>query len=426
MPQHENNLTTPKSPTSIPINLVGLASVLGTLLFIRSYSKPLPLVYMAIICLAVYAVTIIVLEFVFLKTYRNVSTGLDFSIKPRWDLERACIKLLGFYFTLFIIAFSYWLLQEYHGSFYNHYWLFLKTVLPILLVLAIPYFIIIDSFMLVPKDGYWHIVMFAFGRWKQVDYNVLKQHLLGWMVKAFFLPLMFTYCVDNINYFKNLNIATVTDNFKNFYDFSFAVIFGIDVLCVTAGYCLTIRLFDSHIRSTEPTILGWFVALECYQPFWSFFSGYYFKYDDNLYWGDWLSGHPSLSAIWGCSILFLVAVYVYATIPFGIRFSNLTNRGILTNGPYRFCKHPAYVSKNLSWWLISIPFISSTGALRLSCLLLCVNFIYFLRARTEERHLSKDSSYIEYATAMNELSIFAWIGKLLPILKYKPHKLFNL
>jgi protein-S-isoprenylcysteine O-methyltransferase Ste14 len=83
-----------------------------------------------------------------------------------------------------------------------------------------------------------------------------------------------------------------------------------------------------------------------------------------------------------------------------VRFSNLTNRGVITTGPYRWSKHPAYITKNLSWWMISVPFVADAGwptAVQ-SCLLLAgVNLIYFLRARTEERHLSQDPVYRDYA-----------------------------
>ncbi len=60
---------------------------------------------------------------------------------------------------------------------------------------------------------------------------------------------------------------------------------------------------------------------------------------------------------------FLTAIYAWATLAFGIRFSNLTYRGVLTNGPYRFTRHPAYVSKNLFWWLSVLPFMVSSGSM---------------------------------------------------------------
>lgn len=100
------------------------------------------------------------------------------------------------------------------------------------------------------------------------------------------------------------------------------------------------------------------------------------------------------------AILALTGVYTWATVVFGPRFSNLTNRGIITSGPFRWTKHPAYISKNLSWWLIAVPFVSQqgAGAAALNCLaLLGVNAIYWIRAKTEERHLMQDPVYQEYA-----------------------------
>ncbi|MFO7446582.1 MAG: hypothetical protein R6W90_09455 [Ignavibacteriaceae bacterium] len=133
----------------------------------------------------------------------------------------------------------------------------------------------------------------------------------------------------------------------------------------------------------------------------------------------------SMYSIWGVVILALLFVYMWASTAFGIRFSNLTNRGILTNGPYRFCMHPAYFSKNLSWWLVSVPFISQAGpaeALRHSLLLLLLNVIYYLRAITEERHLSQDPNYVKYGLAMNKRSIFKGLFRIFPFLKYNPEK----
>ena len=52
--------------------------------------------------------------------------------------------------------------------------------------------------------------------------------------------------------------------------------------------------------------------------------------------------------IWGAILVVLTGIYAWATMAFGLRFSNLTHRGILTHGPYAFTKHPAYMSKNAS------------------------------------------------------------------------------
>jgi protein-S-isoprenylcysteine O-methyltransferase Ste14 len=91
--------------------------------------------------------------------------------------------------------------------------------------------------------------------------------------------------------------------------------------------------------------------------------------------------------------LVFYGVYVWATMAFGLRFSNLTHRGIVTRGPYAWVRHPAYLSKNLAWWTENLPFFASPLE---PLSLLGWNAIYFLRAITEERHLRFDPDYREY------------------------------
>ena len=109
-------------------------------------------------------------------------------------------------------------------------------------------------------------------------------------------------------------------------------------------------------------------------------------------------------ALWGGWLVALSAVYAWATVAFGFRFSNLTHRGIITNGPYAWTKHPAYVSKNLFWWFAVLPFLATSGnpvdMIRNSFVLLVVTGVYYWRARTEERHLMADPAYREYAEWM--------------------------
>ena len=76
---------------------------------------------------------------------------------------------------------------------------------------------------------------------------------------------------------------------------------------------------------------------------------------------------------------------------------------------------------------ISMPFMvsaSGSDALRQSLLLLMVNFIYFMRARTEERHLSWDPTYVAYAHYIAERGTFAFLGRWFPILRFGHGRLF--
>jgi protein-S-isoprenylcysteine O-methyltransferase Ste14 len=103
--------------------------------------------------------------------------------------------------------------------------------------------------------------------------------------------------------------------------------------------------------------------------------------------------------------------YAWATLAFGLRFSNLTYRGVITHGPYRLTRHPAYVAKNLFWWCSTLPFLSAGGSLvdvvRNTVIMALVSAVYYWRARTEEAHLlAEDATYRAY---------WAWAGQHAPI-----------
>jgi isoprenylcysteine carboxyl methyltransferase (ICMT) family protein YpbQ len=181
-------------------------------------------------------------------------------------------------------------------------------------------------------------------------------------------------------------------------------LFLVDVQIGTVGYLLTFRPLDAHIRSGNPLLAGWVAALMCYPPFvWGTMGradvlGYEAAVGG---WPHWFAGHPPLLWAWAALLVFLTAVYASATFAFGIRFSNLTYRGVVTNGPYRFTRHPAYLSKNLFWWCSILPFLVTNGSftdmVRNTAMLSVVSGIYYWRARTEEAHLlAEDAKYREY------------------------------
>jgi protein-S-isoprenylcysteine O-methyltransferase Ste14 len=414
----------PASCNSGAICFTGFMGILIALIVIKAYD--INNFAGAIIAGVAFVLPIFVFEYLFLRSYKRPSTGLDFSRKNRIDFKRVAVKLVGLYFTLLMVALFYRAFPEYYYGFYDSYWILAKGLLKIIVIGAVPYFIILDRYMTQPKDTYWKLGMIVLGNGKEVDSTGLKTHFLGWLIKSFFLPLMFISLCGNIGFMKaHPLLPTIQQgDFSSFYNCMENYIFTVDLVVIFVGYILTLRVFDNHIRSAEPTFYGWFVALMCYQPFWDYINRNYLAYNVDIPgWKDWLWDYHAFMVLWGWIILILFSIYSIASVYFGLRFSNLTNRGIVTNGPYRFTKHPAYVSKNLAWWFVSMPFISHEGFLVVSrhCLLLLIlNFVYFQRARTEERHLSKDPVYVRYALAMNKKSIFSPFTRVLPFLKYVP------
>lgn len=402
----------PPSATPGGIVLVSLIAFLLSLIavkFLKFFETPFE---NSIFLILTTASAIFISELVFFKTHLRASTGLNFKASnPSW--RRTFTKFLGLLASLGFIALLYWLFPEYQGDFYNNYYSMLKVVLPWGLLGSIPYIYFVDSHQIDPKDSYYYIGQFCLLNFEKVDGRALKSHVLGWLVKGFFLPLMFTYLTRDVSLFTQLDFSKVT-GFKAYFDFLYDLLFTIDVGIVSMGYIMAFRLTDTHLRSAEPTFLGWAVALMCYQPFWSMFSRQYLNYDSRAGWASWFSESPTLFTVWGCGILFLFSIYVWASLTFGCRFSNLTHRGILTNGPYRWTKHPAYISKCIAWWMISLPFMVSDSvadSFKKTVLLLMLSGVYFLRARTEEKHLSLDPVYVEYAEWIKDFGLISRIKK---------------
>jgi protein-S-isoprenylcysteine O-methyltransferase Ste14 len=410
----------PASVTHFGLSVIALAVVLAVMYALRIKLFPVRNPVM-ILCAAV-AVPVVLLDVLVLKVHLRETTGLDWErpFVPAWD--RVATKLTGFAATLAPFALAYWAFPEYNGAFYDPFYDLFRRSWPGLLLATGLYFTIVDSHMREPKDAYWRIgrIVWGLGKWDGEGGAEIANHYRGWLVKAYFFPLMFVWLNNSTHNVVNYDLSAASWANTRAYTFLYDFIFFIDLVFTTVGYALCFRPLDTHIRTAEPTMLGWAVALFCYEPFFSgLLEKQYVRYG-GVGFDSWLSGYPTLRWVWAGMILVLITIYVLATITFGVRFSNLTHRGILTNGPYRFTKHPAYVSKNLSWWMASVPFVVNddvSHAIRRCLLLGVVNFMYFMRAKTEERHLSRDPTYVAYATWMNEHGWLRFL-RLVPIFRY--------
>ncbi|MBN8542662.1 MAG: DUF1295 domain-containing protein [Alphaproteobacteria bacterium] len=406
----------PKSETHFGTNLLGFFVALATIFLLKDVG--LTKFDTALAVLAASVVPVLLIEFFIFKRHREPSASLT-ALRPA-SVKRVAVKCFGLLAILGLFAALYTLFPEYDKRFYDPAWPFYLAMLPAAILIAPFYFTWCDARQDIPEDGYYHLGRMLLKYNASVDTHAITCLLRNWLVKAFFLPLMFVYTLEAIYQLQYMDLTPST--FIELFLIAQAIIMFGDLLYATLGYIFTLRIFNAHIRSSEPTFLGWAVAVLCYYPFWQLlFYNSYFTYQDSY---EWMQLIPQgiWQYVWGSTILVCLVIYVSSTISLGVRFSNLTYRGLVTNGCYRFSKHPGYVGKNLSWWLISIPFISNEGigtAIAHSAALLGINVIYFIRARTEERHLSNYPEYVEYALAMNERSIFAPLAKRVPFLIYK-------
>jgi protein-S-isoprenylcysteine O-methyltransferase Ste14 len=413
----------PHSATDFAVSLIALGVALGLIWtgapwhsqnLLRAYFPYLPIIP----CLGV-AVVFAVAQWLESRSWRLDPYATSAALQPL-QLRRVGVRLCGVIATFSLVAIAYWVLPEYHGDFYEPFWLFLRTLAPLALLIP-PYLLWAERRFAANNDDYLEFGKLVLHGWSGVDHGIIRRHLLGWLVKAFFLPLMTVYFFQELNAFYAA-LKNSANGSLHLYQILFHLGYVIDLLFAVVGYTVTMRVFDTHTRSVEPTFIGWTVALICYQPFYSSIGPAYLAYDNNIKWYSLLQPWPVVQMCWGASIICLTFIFGLSTAAFGMRFSNLTHRGIITGGPYRFTKHPAYLSKNLSWWLISVPMFSDLGwptALRNCCILGVVNLIYYARARTEERHLSLDPTYVTYALWIEEHGLLARFSTWLPFTRYR-------
>ncbi|MBN1916151.1 hypothetical protein JW796_04155 [Candidatus Dojkabacteria bacterium] len=247
----------------------------------------------------------------------------------------------------------------------------------------------------------------------KVDKKKLKTAILSIAVKFFFFPIMFSFFIGRwptVSLGVSNLISGKFDLFADFnytFDFIITLLFFFDTLIFTFGYAFEAKELKSEIKSVEPTFFGWFIALASYPPlntqtsqFLSNLPVFLFGNSANTFMitktlVTFGSSGSSVVILRSLKILTLFAylLYVWATFALGTKSSNLTNRGIVSKGPYKFIRHPAYISKNIAWWIEGfMRGLSLAGLVSL----LGWNIIYYFRAKTEEDHLLTDPDYKKY------------------------------
>ena len=237
-----------------------------------------------------------------------------------------------------------------------------------------------------------------------------RQAGLALLLKFFFAPLMINWCLGHAGDLGN-SLVQFWDSVKQgirgraLFDSSlfwacFQLILFVDTLLFTLGYIIETPALRNRIRSVDPTFFGWAICLACYPPF-NDFTGRFLEWQS--------SDFPQFQSdavhfVANVSLLLALAIYSWASIALGFKASNLTNRGIVSHGPYAVVRHPAYAAKNLAWWIGALPslyLIFASGNVRQAAYALLAllgwTSIYALRALTEERHLLLgNNGYAEY------------------------------
>lgn len=264
-------------------------------------------------------------------------------------------------------------------------------------VLLFPYYLTLPSTFEPKSRLVWKAIL-KFG--KRPISHAEKIAVLACLVKFFYLPMMLAYFLQNGEWvLYNAYVLFIQGySFFNIYWLLMSIMILVDVFLYTLGYAIEHPKLKNEIVSVDRTFLGWAVCLACYPPF---INLTYFV----LRWSS--SNYPEFDNVWlqvilGSFIIILMIIYAWSAAALNLKASNLTNRGIVTKGPFRWVRHPAYASKNLAWYIGAIAILLSrwdAGFIEFCIGIISItgwSYIYYLRAITEERHLSADPQYRKY------------------------------
>lgn len=414
----------PASDVSSGVGLAGLLGLFAWILVCRNWAAladmfalpgpraPLSGPYASLATLLVTGGLMVFWSLAVDKVHLRATTGIDWKRprQPGGTIDISITKLAGLWATWALIGFLYCVARWYWQGQYLFAMDVIGAAAVPLFALSVPYVLWLDRYLVNPRDGAWHFGAMLIGR-EPYDRDEVRGHFRSWAVKGFFCAFMISILPPGFAWIVELDLAELAHDPVAISSALVELLFVVDVQIAMVGYLLTMKPLDAHIRSANPHVQGWLAALICYPPFILMSDGGPLSYHPNTAdWSYWMEGHPLLLTAWGALLVFLTGVYAWATVIFGIRFSNLTYRGVITNGPYRFTRHPAYLSKNLFWWCATLPFLATSQSLadmvRNTTLLALVSAVYFWRARTEERHLlAEDAKYREYHAWMGENAV---------------------
>jgi len=247
-----------------------------------------------------------------------------------------------------------------------------------------------------------------FLEWLKPTYKQ-KQSLILYFIKFFFAPQLLIWTINHfqafqLNWYKISHYGFSIVKYRDaLYITLFELLYFFDCFIYTVGYCTELTFLKNRIRTVESSFLGLFFCLACYAPFNIVTSTFV----------PWQHSETSFNAVsnpmsiinWVYYIIaiILIALYVSASLALFTRASNLTNRGTCKIFPYNIVRHPAYSTKIILWWLSSTivlkTFICNLDFLAFIFYILCGSiwsFLYYMRAITEERHLSLDPEYRAY------------------------------
>jgi protein-S-isoprenylcysteine O-methyltransferase Ste14 len=341
------------------------------------------------------------------------------------DIAIKCLGLSAGIAALFLI---WWLFPFYKRSYYQPFFEAAWAALPWIMAAMCISVVYTEWRLGEARDHAWQLGLLATGRWRELDAPVMKTAMLALLVRAIFLPM--NYCALFVTV-KSLRPELWNWQAMEWAEIHFLlmkILWGLLIVAIIPGYLFSARALATHVRRADASWFGWWITMACYPPLLNGVFKEWLNYNPqgfaNSMHKPWLVLTEEFSALFylaSVTIIALEVIHWWGESIMGIRASNLTHRGLITNGPFRLTRHPIYLSKCIGWLIIWMPFAMGDTvleSLRLTLLWCGVCLIYYGRAWVEERLLAADPDYVEYALWMDRYGPLAAVGRLCPPLTF--------
>ena len=253
-----------------------------------------------------------------------------------------------------------------------------------------------------------------------------QQSLILYFVKFFFGPQLTIWSIVHFSQFQiylNKLFKLISFTQQSGYDFTYVIkssklllnyrdniylvlfqlLYFFDCFFFAIGYCTELTFLKNRIRTVESSILGIVFCLACYAPFSNIVTTNFPWKHSEIVMNVTSNPIDFINWVFYAVALVLIILYVSASFALFTKASNMTNRGTCKIFPYNIVRHPAYSTKVGLWWFSSIILVKrlllNANYEQICLVIFCGiiwTFIYYMRAITEERHLSLDPEYREY------------------------------
>lgn len=329
----------------------------------------------------------------------------DYVVDKNRIFYKSVIFVLQYIAILLSARFFSGFSEGFYQNFINDAWLFL----PFFLVLTPLYIYWVEKKIpQASQDEYAQIYLMVKG--KYLDKFVLRKFMFKFLLKIIFIPYMYSGVLNNLLYLIHTPIVMNSEKIGLLL-FNLGLTF--DMLIAVFGYLFSSSLINNQLKEIDDNIISWTFALLCYPPLYSI-TEYINQQQDVLIWSDIIPKDTVWYWLFFVVLNTLWVVYWLSTIEFGMTFSNLSYRRLINTGVYRYTKHPAYLSKNLYWWLYTLPFFGvaffSVDWWKNILGLLFLSLLYYGRAMSEEKFLKSFPEYQQYCEKIETSGLFSKIN----------------